>query len=359
MLSSNICRSGARRRRRARRRSRPDRRAGRSRAPAASTPWCRRTRARRRRRCRRAGPRPRGTLRAALGDDVGRRRTRRATACRSACRDIAMTRSAPSRLAASTAHSPTAPSPTTTTVAPGPTPRRDGRVVAGAHDVGQREQPGTATSQAGREWRRASRRPAAPAPAHPGRRRRARARRDRPTTAPCAQEVCTPLRQCTQVPSEMANGAITKSPACSVDTSEPTSSTTPTNSCPMRLRLRRLGDPAVGPEVGAADARGDHPDHGVTGKADLGVGDVLDTDVPGSVDEGGAHSRFLLLVRCWWTGESGRDGPVVGRGRMGGGARTGTTGQHTTPGDRPMAKKSRKKKARKKSKANHGKRPNS
>jgi hypothetical protein len=35
------------------------------------------------------------------------------------------------------------------------------------------------------------------------------------------------------------------------------------------------------------------------------------------------------------------------------------TGQHTTPGAPPMAKKSRKKKARKKSKANHGKRPNS
>jgi hypothetical protein len=44
---------------------------------------------------------------------------------------------------------------------------------------------------------------------------------------------------------------------------------------------------------------------------------------------------------------------------MGDGARTGTAGQHTTPGARPMAKKSRKKKARKKSKANHGKRPNS
>ena len=44
----------------------------------------------------------------------------RASAARSSCLDMAMTRSAPSWLAARTAMSPTAPSPTTATVSPGP-----------------------------------------------------------------------------------------------------------------------------------------------------------------------------------------------------------------------------------------------
>ena len=47
------------------------------------------------------------------------------------------------------------------------------------------------------------------------------------------QEVVTPLRQCTQVLSLIVNGEITKSPALSVVTSAPISSTTPTNSCPI------------------------------------------------------------------------------------------------------------------------------
>ena len=42
--------------------------------------------------------------------------------CRDACRLMAMIRSAPSSRAASTADSPTAPSPTTATVDPGRTP---------------------------------------------------------------------------------------------------------------------------------------------------------------------------------------------------------------------------------------------
>ena len=46
----------------------------------------------------------------------------RATAWRAAFRDRAMIRSAPRRLDARTADSPTAPSPTTATVIPGPTP---------------------------------------------------------------------------------------------------------------------------------------------------------------------------------------------------------------------------------------------
>ena len=44
-----------------------------------------------------------------------------------------------------------------------------------------------------------------------------------------------PLRQLRQVLSETENGAITKSPGVTVVTLAPTCSTTPTNSCPMRL----------------------------------------------------------------------------------------------------------------------------
>jgi hypothetical protein len=44
---------------------------------------------------------------------------------------------------------------------------------------------------------------------------------------------CTPARQCTQVLSQWQNGTITKSPTLVVETSEPTSSTTPTHSWPI------------------------------------------------------------------------------------------------------------------------------
>ena len=59
---------------------------------------------------------------------------------RSAWRPSMMICSAPSRFAAITPQSPTAPSPTTATILPGPHLRGEGRVVAGAHDVGEREQ---------------------------------------------------------------------------------------------------------------------------------------------------------------------------------------------------------------------------
>ena len=49
----------------------------------------------------------------------------RASSCRGRCRLIAITRSAPSCAAASTPHSPTAPSPTTATVMPGATPAHE------------------------------------------------------------------------------------------------------------------------------------------------------------------------------------------------------------------------------------------
>jgi hypothetical protein len=45
----------------------------------------------------------------------------------------------------------------------------------------------------------------------------------------------------------------------------------------------------VGPEVGAADAGGDHPDDGVGGQLDLGVGHLLDPDVARSFEDGGTH----------------------------------------------------------------------
>ena len=50
---------------------------------------------------------------------------------------------------------------------------------------------------------------------------------------PCRQEVVRPSRQNSQVLSNQANGAMTKSPRLMRVTSEPTSSTTPTNSWPI------------------------------------------------------------------------------------------------------------------------------
>src|SRR3954453_1373774 len=52
--------------------------------------------------------------------------------------------------------------------------------------------------------------------------------------APLAQDVYSPSWQNSHVPSEMANGLTTKSPFLTVVTSEPVSSTTPMNSCPIR-----------------------------------------------------------------------------------------------------------------------------
>lgn len=48
------------------------------------------------------------------------------------------------------------------------------------------------------------------------------------------QEVGSPSRQKAQVPSEEANGITTTSPTSRVRTSDPTASTTPMASCPMR-----------------------------------------------------------------------------------------------------------------------------
>jgi hypothetical protein len=50
---------------------------------------------------------------------------------------------------------------------------------------------------------------------------------------PCRQEVCRPSGQNSQVPSDQANGAMTKSPFFRVVAPAPMSSTTPMNSCPI------------------------------------------------------------------------------------------------------------------------------
>ena len=57
--------------------------------------------------------------------------------------------------------------------------------------------------------------------------------------------------------------------------------------------LRRRGDPAVGPEVGPADAGGNDAHDRVTGPVHGGFWHVLDADVPGGMDESGAQAVLL------------------------------------------------------------------
>ena len=160
----------------------------------------------------------------------------RAIACRSAWRDIATMRSAPRRAAASTAHRPTAPSPTTTTVLPAltsaetaawwPVPitsdsvsRLYTSVSSGASEVATRV-PSAMGTRTHSPWPPSTGRPYSSLPPH---------------QAPCSHEVCIPLRQWMHVPSLIAKGAMTKSPRRMDRTSEPASSTMPTNSCPIRV----------------------------------------------------------------------------------------------------------------------------
>ena len=91
----------------------------------------------------------------------------------------------------------------------------------------------------------------------------------------------------------MANGAMTKSPGSTVCTADPVASTIPTNSWPIRPGPLDLGQAAVGPEVGAADAGGHDADHGVTVLDQLRVVDVVESDVTGRVENGGSHGPFL------------------------------------------------------------------
>ena len=127
---------------------------------------------------------------------------------------------------------------------------------------------------------------------------------------------------------------------------------------PDPVRLGRLDHAPVRPQVRPAHAGGGDAHERVGRPLDRGVGNVLDPDVTGGVDQSGAHgglpNRLAVTDRTGW-----RRGRGPRRGRMGLGARTGSPVRTRPTGVRPMAKKSRKKKARKKSKANHGKRPNS
>jgi hypothetical protein len=140
-----------------------------------------------------------------------------------------MIRSAPSRLAASTAERPTAPSPTTATVVRGLTPP----ITAAWWPV--RKTSDSVSSDGSRSL-------SSPTPALtrvPSASGTRTASACPPPTSPEFQNppvrhaVCRPSRQKSQVLSEIANGAMTKSPMLRVVTCDPVSSTTPTNSCPI------------------------------------------------------------------------------------------------------------------------------
>nr|WP_245544815.1 hypothetical protein [Nakamurella multipartita] len=149
-----------------------------------------------------------------------------------------MTRSAPSRDAASTAHRPTAPSPITAIVRPGAAPaewaawwpvpitsdsesRAGIRGSSGATGAVTRV-PSASGTRANSPWPPSTGCPSRSVPAHPA---------DR------THEVGQPDRQGPHTPQEHTNGAMTRSPARTVATWSPTSSTTPTSSCPIRPRL--------------------------------------------------------------------------------------------------------------------------
>ena len=177
----------------------------------------------------------------------------RASAWRSAWRLSAMMRSAPRRLAASTPERPTAPSPTTATVPPGLTSaqtaawwpvdmtsesassEREHLVgVTGAGDLDERA-----------VGERDADRLALPAVAVGG------------LEAAGTHAEVMPWRQCGQVPSLNANGAMTKSPLA---TSRHVGADVLDDADELvadRARLERRVA-AVVPEVGAADAREHH-----------------------------------------------------------------------------------------------------
>ena len=124
----------------ARRRGRPRRRGGRCRAPS-STDWSCPTHS-----STECAPRPPVSSRTRSTASSPRSLTTSvapnscASAIRSGWRPRTMICSAPSRFAAITPQSPTAPSPTTADGLARADPRGEGRVVAGSHHVGQREQ---------------------------------------------------------------------------------------------------------------------------------------------------------------------------------------------------------------------------
>ena len=122
----------------------------------------------------------------------------------------------------------------TATVLPGGDAGPEGGVPAGAVDVGQGQQRGEQASsavavdagdldQGAVGQRHAHRFGLAAGGAEAGSFQ----------NPPLTHEVCSPARQNSHTPQEIANGAITKSPGATVVTSGPTSSTTPMNSWPI------------------------------------------------------------------------------------------------------------------------------
>ena len=101
-----------------------------------------------------------------------------------------------------------------------------------------------------------------------------------------------PCRQCGQVPSLKANGAITRSPRLTLETSAPASSTTPMNSWPIGPGLERRVA-AVVPEVRAADAGQHDADDRVGRLDDGGVGPVAGVDAVGLDEDRCSHGRQL------------------------------------------------------------------
>ena len=148
-----------------------------------------------------------------------------------------MIRSAPSRFEAITPHRPTAPSPTTATVLPGPTcaasaawwPVPITSVSASSDGISALSaSTGSATSVPSA----CGTRTASPCPPSTS---------AKPYLPPCRHSLCSPSRQKTQLPSDHRNGETTRSPALMVATSDPTASTTPMNSCPIRRPASSCG----------------------------------------------------------------------------------------------------------------------
>ena len=132
--------------------------------------------------------------------------------------------SAPSTDAASTPHSPTAPSPTTTAVPPSRTPAE----TAACQPVGS-----TSESVSSDGTRLASGMPSVFTRLPSAWVTRAYSACPLVVNPRLTQADWAPARQCGQVLSQWSNGTMTKSPGRKSRTSAPTSSTTPTHSWPM------------------------------------------------------------------------------------------------------------------------------
>ena len=278
--SSGTSGAPAARRRAARRRSRPWTRAGRRRTPSSSHRRCRRTRAPRRRR------RPRVSSAMIASPSSPRSATTsvapnaRAISWRDSWRDIAMTRSAPICEAASTPHRPTAPSPTTTAVPPGRTPAATAACQPVAITSERASSDGISASSG------------------------------MPSVATRLPSACV-TRAYSACPLSVKPrcGAGRLDAGAAVDAGvvavaeRHDDEVADAHVLHVRADLLHHADAlvadggarvdvvvtAVGPEVGAADAAGDHLDDRVGGRLDPGVGHLLDADVAGGVDGGCSH----------------------------------------------------------------------